>query len=278
MRSIKGALTVLAVILVALLLFRPFVIVPAGHRAVVFSLSKGVLEKQLDEGFHFLMPVLHRPLIYDARTQTYSLSRIQWEGEVRGNDSMETLTKDGQKVSVDMSVRFRVDPDNVWRLHQNVGEGYVAKLIRPAAQGHTRIAIAKFPVTDVFSLKRQEIEDEMERQLRASLKENFLVVDEVLLRDIRFSATFQQSIVAKQIAQQEAQRMEYVLDKTEKEKQQKVLEASGEAEAIELKGKAIATNPQVVLYEYVQRIAPNVRTIISDGEDISLESLLKGSK
>jgi len=257
-----------AILVVAFFVFRPFVIVPPGNRAAIFSLTSGVWEEQLDEGFHLLLPIVQTPFAYDVRTQTYSMSRVHWEGEVRGDDSLSALTADGQTVSVDVSVRFHVDPDNVWRLHKEVGTDYVNKILRPEMRSQTVVAISEFPVTEVYSASRQAVEDRIETRLRESLGRTYLIVDEILLRDIQFSAAFGQSIENKQIAQQNAQRMEYVLERTEMEREQRIIEAEGEAQAIELKGRAVAQNAMVIQYDYVRKVAPNVGVIISSGQSI----------
>lgn len=269
-KQIRTILIVAGLLLVGFVVFRPFIIVPAGCRAVVFSLTSGVLEKQYGEGFHVLIPVVQRALLYDVRTQTYSMSRVHWEGEVRGDDSLSVLTADGQTVGVDISVRFRLDPENVWRLHKEVGTDYVNKILRPEIRSQTRVAISEFPVTEVYSESRQVVEDRIEDRLRTSVQRNYLVIDEVLLRDIRFSEAFAKAIENKQIAEQNAQRMEYVLERTEKEREQRIIEAEGEAEAINLKGQALSANTRVVQYDYVRKVAPNIRTIISDGQRLAM--------
>ena len=266
---------VLGAALLAFLVFRPFVIVPAGARGVVFTLTSGVLEKQLGEGFHVLVPVVQQALLYDVRTQTYSMSRVHWDGEVRGDDSLTALTADGQTVNVDISVRFHPDPENVWRLHREVGADYVNKILRPEIRSQTRVAISEFPVTEVYSASRQVVEDKIETRLRESINRTYLIVDEVLLRDIRFSDAFAQAIENKQIAEQNAQRMQYVLERTEKEREQRIIEAEGEAEAIELKGQAVAENTKVIQYEYVQKIAPNIGTIIFERPELNRPRLVE---
>lgn len=265
-RPWKGALLVLIVVLV----LKPFVIVGAGERVVLFSLTSGVLPYQLDEGFHFMIPLIQRPIRYEVRTQTYAMSKTHWEGEVQGDDSLSTLTSDGQTVSVDISLRFHPHKDEVWKLHQKIGPDYISKIVRPELRSHTRIAIAEFPVTKVFSADRQLIEDRIEERLRKSLGDTFIDVDEVLLQDVRFTEAFQRAVEDKQIAQQNAQRMQYVLEKTEKERQQKVTEAEGEAKAINLKAQALSENAKAIQYEYVQKIAPNVQAIITDGRSINV--------
>jgi regulator of protease activity HflC (stomatin/prohibitin superfamily) len=257
----------LAVFVIALVA-RPYVIVPAGHRVVLFNLRRGVLPTQLGEGFHFITPFADRTELYDVRRQTYSVSRTSWEGEVRGDDSMRALTSDGQEVSVELSLRFHLDPTRVWKLHKEIGRDYASKIIRPEIRSLTRIAIAEYPAAKVYSSERRAIQTAIEDRLREKLARNYILVDEVLLRDVRFSDAFQNAIVAKQIAQQNAQRMKYVLEKEQREKERRIILASGEAQAIRLKGRAIAASTRLVSYEYVQKIAPNIRTIVTDGKSL----------
>jgi hypothetical protein len=95
-------------------------------------------------------------------------------------------------------------------------------------------------------------------------------LEEVLMRDVQFSAAFATAIEQKQIAQQNAQRMQYVLQKAEKLKQQKILEAQGDARSIQLRGRAIAQNARIVQYEYARKVAPNVSAIITDGRNVTV--------
>jgi len=265
MKKAKTILITAGVLIAAFLIFRPYVIVPAGERVVVFSLRGGVIPTQLNEGFHFIKPFIDHPEFYDARQQTYSISRTSWEGEVKGDDSIRCLTADGQEVSVELSVRFHIDPNNVWRLHKEIGKDYIGKILRPELRSHTRIAIAEFPADRVYSAERVAIQTNMETRLREKLAHNYILVDEVLLRSISFSDTYQNAIIQKQISQQNAQRMQYVLAKEQQEKRRKIILAEGEAESIRLKGQAIATNPRVVAYQYIQKVAPNIKTILSSG-------------
>lgn len=265
-KTFKTAIIGMTVAALGFLLFRPFVIVPAGERVVLFSLRRGVVPTQLNEGFHLITPFIDHPEFYDARQQTYSVSRTSWEGEVKGDDSIRCLTSDGQEVSVELSMRFHIDPNNVWRLHKEIGKDYISKIIRPELRSHTRIVVAEFPADRVYSADRMAIQANLENRLREKLAHNYIVVDEVLMRAISFSDAYQNAIVQKQIAQQNAQRMQYVLAKEQQERRRRVILAEGEAEAIRLKGSAIATNPRVVAYQYVQKIAPNIKTVLSSGD------------
>jgi len=260
---VAGWLVAAVLTLIVLSAINPFVMVPAGERAVLFSLSGGTRTRVLGEGMHLIVPFVERPIFYDVRTQTYTMSRTPWEGEVRGEDALAALTSDGQVVTVDISVRFHPDAARLHRLHQSLGPEYVSKVIRPEIRSQTRLALAEYPVEDVFARKREAIQEQIARRLTESLNRSDIVVDEVLLRNIQFSPAFAAAIEEKQIAQQNAQRMKYVLQKAQLEKQQKVLEAQGEARSIDLRGQAIAQNARIVQYEYVRRVAPNVSTIIT---------------
>ena len=268
-KSSKIAIGLVALILVALM-FKPWVIVPAGHCAVLQNRAGGKV-RQVDEGISWKTPLLETvQAVYDVRTRTYTMSAQEWEGEVKGDDSLSVQTADGQRVSLDISVRFHPDRTHIAAIHQATGSDYMDKLIRPGIISITPNVVADYKVTAVYSASRQEIENQLTQQLKERLEPGLILVDEVLLRDVRFSPEFEQAIREKQIAEQDAERMTYVLQKAEKEKEQKIIEAEGEAQAIRLKGQAIATNAKVVQYEYLQKIAPNVKVIITDGKNMDV--------
>jgi prohibitin 2 len=277
--SFRRLVWIAAVVLLALLIANPLVTVGAGQRAVLFSLAGGTLSRQLGEGTHLVVPFVQRAVFYDVRTQTYTMSEVSWEGEVHGDDSLTALTSDGQEVKIDISVRFHPEASKIWRLHQRVGPDYVGKIIRPEIRSQVRIAIAEFPVGDVYSSKRELVQQRISERLSKSLRENDIIVDEVLLRNVQFSPAYAAAIEQKQIAQQNAQRMQYVLQKAELEKRQKILEAQGDARSIQLKGHAIAQSARVVEYEYARKIAPNVSAIITDGRTVTshFSALTSGS-
>ncbi|MCS6861545.1 MAG: prohibitin family protein [Abditibacteriales bacterium] len=271
---------VLPVVLVLVLLFfmlRPYVIVPAGHCAVILNLASRQY-RQVGEGFHLVMPVADQVEFFDLRKQTYSMSKTSWEGEVRGDDSMRALTADGQEATVELSLRFRLDPQNVWKLRRDIGRDYISKIIRPEMRSHVRIAIAEFPASKVYSSERRTVESNIENRLRETLAKNYIIVEEILLRDVRFSDAYQAAIIQKQIAQQNAERMKYVLEKEKLEKQRKVILAEGEAEAIRLKGQAIAQNSRIVSYEYAMKVAPNIKGIITSGGGIPVPGIGGGGQ
>ena len=264
-------------------LSKSYIVVQAGERAVIFNQLSGVMHHQLAEGMHFNIPILWQPTRYDVKTHTYTMSGSTGESaggtvnprmpqhpsaEQGADDSLSALTSDGLPVTLDVSVRYHIDPDNVWKLHQEIGMDFIDKVVRPQSRSVARMEFAEFTVIDVYSGKRQLIIDKIQKELRTRLAANYIVLDEVLLRDIRFPKEFQDAIEQKQVAQQEAQRMVFEVDRAKSEKQQRIIEAEGEASAIKKKADALAQNPQLIQYEYVKRLPADAKIIVTDSKTI----------
>ena len=256
-------------------LFNTVLVVDAGQIAVIFNTVSGGLSSRWP-GTHLMLPGIQKAILYDSRVQTYTMSATYGEGEVKGDDALEATTQDGQIVKLDISVRFHVDQEHVTELHQHIGPDYKDKVVRPEVRTVVRLAVASYPVTEVYSGKRLEIQTQSVDALKPKFRQNYLVIDEVLIRRVGFDPEFQKAIEQKQIAQQQAQQMEYVLQKEKLEKDRKIIEAEGEAQSIKLKGEALANNPALIQYEYVQKITPGITTIITDGKSIlSLGDIIK---
>jgi prohibitin 2 len=264
----KSILIGLVVIIVLIFMFKIYIVVDPGERAVIFNKATGNLRVTPNEGFYFLIPLIEEPTIYDVKAKTYTMSIATLEGELKGDDSLQALTADGQTVLLDISVRYHPDIDNLVKLHRRIGIDFVNKVLRPQVRSIVRMIVSEYPVLDVYSGKRMLIQSAIERALGDSFKKNFIICDEVLLRNVQFSRDFSQAIENKQIAQQDAQRMKYVLEKQELEKKRKIIEAEGDAESLRLKGKALADNPALIQYEYVKLLAPNIQAIVTDQNTI----------
>lgn len=240
------------------------VIVPAGERSAVFNCFDGVEKRTLSEGTHLLTPFIERPVLYDVRTQTYTMSESFDEGEKKGDDSVMALSADGQKVKIDVSIRYHLMPDEIYMLHDQIGPAFLEKIIRPEGQTVIRNVVSEYTVTQLYSAARQVIQNKMKAQMKDDIAKYHISLDELLLRNIGFSEAFASAIEQKQVALQEAERMKYVLQREEAEKQRKIIAATGEAEAIRRRAIALKENPILVQYEYVQKLAPNVKAVICD--------------
>lgn len=266
--AIIGGVIFLAVLVV---ISTSVVIVPAGERAVVFDNFRGVLPNTRNEGMTFVVPFVQRPTYYDVKTQNYNLGTNDTQNNIGGDNNenaIEARTSDGQTVSVELSVQFHPKADQLPDLHKKIGRDYVEKIIVPAIRSEVRAVIGKYSVESVYSKDRQEIETKIEENLKGIFERNYIVMQDVLIRNTRFSEEYQKAIEAKQVALQESERMQYVLQKQRQEKQRKIVEAEGEAQSIRIKGQALSANPRLIQYEYVQKIAPGIKAVIADQKTI----------
>jgi regulator of protease activity HflC (stomatin/prohibitin superfamily) len=248
------------------LLARSVVSVGAGERAVIFSRFSGVLPTQLGEGWHLLVPWVWQAQRYDVKRQSWTISigeQLPQVGRAEPEPQLIALTKDGQQVILDVSVVYHPDPTRVWRLHQRVGSHYRNKVIRPHTHAACRMVVSQFPVTEVYSGSREAIQQRIAQELGESLKEWDIILDQLLLRNVKFSDEFQQAIEAKQVAIQEYERMQYILQTAQKTSQKTIIEAEGQAEALRVQGNALRANPLMLQYEYTRKTAPSVRAVIT---------------
>ncbi len=247
---------------------RCLIVVQPGYEAVIFNRIVGTEMTPRGPGIHFLLPVVQFPVLYDVRTQTYSMASQSEDRASQFNDSLTALTADGQRVDLDISVRYRLEPSQVPKLHQTVGPDFLGKIIRPASQAVVRNVIARYSAIGVYSDQRGEIQETIKEELGILMAKEGILLQGLLLRNVEFSVEFQSAIEAKQIAEQEKEREVFRVEQAELTKQRMVVKAEGEAQSIQLKGEALNKNPDVVQLEYVRNLPDNIKTIVSEQSTI----------
>jgi regulator of protease activity HflC (stomatin/prohibitin superfamily) len=197
------------------------------------------------------------------------MSKASGEGRrAESDDSLWSPTQEGLQVGIDITVWHHLDPLRVVDIHQKIGPDYEEKIIRPAVRSVIRMVISEYGVMEVYSAKRALIQDEINAKLKALVEKDGFVIDEVVLRDVRFTDEFTKAIEAKQIAQQSAEQMKYVLEKEQREAARKVIEATGRAKAIETINEALRQNPNYIRYLYVDKLSDKISVIVSDQNTI----------
>jgi prohibitin 2 len=243
-------------------------VVPVGHALVIFNTITRSFRLGR-QGVTFVAPLISATQDYDLRRLEYTMSGVSGEGRKSDiDDSLWSPTKEGLQVGIDLTVWHHLDPERVISIHQKIGPDYEEKIIRPAIRSVIRLVISEYPVMDVYSARRGEIQDEINRKTKTLIEKDGFLVDEVVLRDVRFTPEFAKAIEAKQIAQQAAEQMKYTLEKEQKEAERKVIEAQGRANAIEVINKALAQNPNYIKYLYVDKLSDKVQVIVSDQNTI----------
>jgi len=243
-------------------------VVPVGHALVIFNTITASFRLS-QQGVTFVWPVISQTAQYDLRRLEYTMTKAQGEGrKANVDDSLWSPTKEGLQVGIDLTVWHHLDPQRLIMIHQKIGPDYEDKIIRPAVRSVTRLVISEYAVMDVYSSRRAEIQDEINVKIKLLLEKDGFIVDEVVLRDVRFTDQFGQAIEAKQIAQQSAEQMKYVLEKEQREAERKVIEATGRAKAIETINEALRQNPNYIRYLYVDKLSDKISVIVSDQNTI----------
>ena len=272
------------------LLSAALVFVPPTDVAVVVSLISpgGVRPEPLRAGLHFIIPVLESDVLYPIYWQTYTMSNKIDEGAKVGDDSIRARTSDGQEVRLDSSVIFRLDLEQAVTIHVDWQERYIEDFIRPVIRGYVRTQVSQFTVKEVNSSARRDLEVTLGRLLSEAFASKGIIMDQFLLRDITFSNEYAHAIEEKQVAlenqekaEHEAQEMRNLAEgerdklKTvaEGQKEQTILAAEGQAQAITLEAQAqaealkliaeaLAQNPDLLTYEYIDKLSPNIRAML----------------
>jgi regulator of protease activity HflC (stomatin/prohibitin superfamily) len=266
LNKLKNFWVYFIIIILAVSIFSGTIVkVDAGERAVVFNIFGGVEKRVLGEGIHLMLPFIQRATIYDIKQASYTFtSEDQKQGQVLGEE-IHTLTSDGQKIDIELTVRARPQPEVLWELHKSIGPAYVTKIIYPKAKSTVREILCSYPVEDVYSIKRQEIQNRIQEHLQNDLEKNYFIdIEEVLIRNVRFSKEFQDAIDRKQQAFQEYLKMEYVLAGEKSKRDAKILQAEGEAKAISLRVNALRANPDFVKYRRAQVYGKRAKLIFSN--------------
>lgn len=214
--------------------------VEAGHVGVTKWFGEVQMETVLAEGLNYKNPFVTVDEV-SIRTETYTMSAVQDEGEKADrDDSVTALSKDGMRMKMDVTIAYRMVPKDAPFIYRNFGESFVERILRPGMRSAVRSATAKYTAREAYSEKRDEMQalmsSELERQMAEILgkykgfKGQGFVVSSVMLRKIDLPAKVTAAIEAKLEAEQQAQQMEFVLMKEQKEAERKKIEASGIAD------------------------------------------------
>ena len=210
---------VLFFMLFAVLSNTTFLTIDPGEKGVLFKRFGGGLEKDrvYDQGFHIVAP-WNKMYIYDVRTN-------------EAFEKMEVLSKNGLTIKLEMSYRYQPIADKIGYLHDEIGPSYVERIIMPEIRSATREVIGKYLPEELYSTKREAIQDEIFQRTSESCNKKHLIIDAVLIREVTLPQTLQEAIERKLKEEQLALEFDFRLDKERKEAERKIIEAKAKAEA-----------------------------------------------
>lgn len=205
-----------------------FVQVDAGQVGVK-KLFGNVQPSVLTGGLHFVNP-LYDIQHLDVRTQNYTMSGINDEGHKNGDDAIRVLTADGLEVTIDLTVLYRVIPTEAPRLVRETGADYEDKIVRPISRTRIRDNAVYYEAVALYSTKRDEFQSRIFKVIESDFRKRGLLLENLLVRNIMLPNAVKGSIEQKIQAEQEAQKMQFVLQKERQEADRKRVEAQGIAD------------------------------------------------
>jgi regulator of protease activity HflC (stomatin/prohibitin superfamily) len=236
-----------------------------GVQSLYGSVQAGVLES----GLHLINPLLD-VTDFDIQTQNYTMSAIHDEGEKSGDDAIRVLSNDGLEVVIDLTVLYRILPADAPKIYKQIGENYTDKIVRPITRTRIRDNAVYYDAVALYSTKRNEFQQRIFKSIEDDFKKRGLVLEQLLIRNINLPASVKTTIESKINAEQEAQKMTFVLQKEKQEAERKRVEAQGIADY----QKIISTglSDKQLQYEQIKAqkeiaTSPNAKVIFMNGKN-----------
>ncbi|MEN9885270.1 MAG: hypothetical protein RLZZ420_2487 [Bacteroidota bacterium] len=199
--------------------------VDAGYVGVKALFGK-VQNETLSSGLNMINPLMSVTDI-DIRTQNYTMSGVHDEGSKSGDDAIKVLTADGLEVTIDLSVLYRVNPTEAPKMLREIGINFEDKIVRPITRTRIRDNSVYYDAVALYSTKRDEFQSRIFKTIETDFKQRGLILENLLVRNITLPASVKSTIEQKINAEQEAQKMQFVLQKEKQEAERKRVEAQG---------------------------------------------------
>ncbi|PSK36508.1 prohibitin-1 [Candidozyma pseudohaemuli] len=200
--------------------------IEGGKRAVIFDRLSGVQSRVIGEGTHFVIPWLQKPIIYDVRTKPKTIATT-------------TGSKDLQNVSLTLRVLHRPEVLNLPKIYQTLGLDYDERVLPAIGNEILKSIVAQFDAAELIT-QREVVSARIRQELSRRANEFNIRLEDVLITHMTFGKEFTKAVEQKQIAQQDAERAKFLVDRAEQERKASVIRAEGEAEAAETVSKALA--------------------------------------
>lgn len=219
----------------------------------------------LESGLNVINPLV-KVVVFDIKTENYTMSGIHDEGTVRSDDAIRVLSADGLEVIVDLTVLYKVIPSEAPRILKEIGTDYRNVLVRPICRTGIRDNAVYYDAVSLYSTKREEFQDRIFSSIESNFKDRGLMLEQLLVRNLTLPESVKAAIESKINAEQEAQKMTFVLQKEKQEAERKRVEAQGIADYQKILSSGLSD--RLLQYEMIKAInnSPNSKLIIMTNE------------
>ena len=249
-----------------------FKVIDAGQVGVT-SLFGKVNPNVLYSGLNVVNPLVE-VTPFDVKTQNYTMSGVTDEGTKSGDDAIRVLSADGLEVIIDLSVLFKVNPSAAPQILRTIGTDYLDKIVRPIARTAIRDNAVAYDAVALYSSKREEFQNKISQTISKSFMKRGLELEQLLVRNITLPASVKTTIESKINAEQDAQKMTFVLQKERQEAERKRVEAQGIADYQRILSTGLSDKQ--LQYESIKAqkeiaLSPNAKVIImGNGKNASV--------
>ncbi len=262
-RFAKVVRSLAIILMLAGVLVKCIIQVDAGQVGVK-SIFGNVQNDVLSSGLHFINPFVDVTRL-DIKTQNYTMSGIHDEGAQTGDDAIRVLTSDGLEVTIDLTVLYKLLPSEAPRLLRETGADYTDKIVRPVTRTKIRDNSVYYEAIALYSTKRDEFQQRIFASIDNDFKKRGLILEQLLVRNITLPQSVKATIEQKINAEQDAQKMQFVLQKEKQEAERKRVEAQGIADYQRIIN--IGLTDQQLQYEQIKAYlelakSPNSKVII----------------
>jgi regulator of protease activity HflC (stomatin/prohibitin superfamily) len=263
-RRFAGAVRIAGLLLLLIgIVISCIVQVDAGQVGVMKLFGK-VQNDVLPSGLHFINPLLEVEKM-DIKTQNYTMSGVHDEGVKQGDDAIRVLTSDGLEVTIDLTVLYKLLPSDAPKIVRETGLDYTDKIVRPLTRTKIRDNAVYYEAISLISNKRDEFQQRIFRTIDEDFKKRGLVLEQLLVRNITLPQSVKTTIEQKISAEQEAQKMQFVLQKERQEAERKRVEAQGIADYQRI--ISLSLTDRQLQYEQIKAMkelaaSPNAKMVI----------------
>lgn len=229
-KALPIGIVVVVIIFIIIFWSRVTTTIEAGHAGVLFKTFGGGVDttQTFGEGFHFLAP-WNKMVVYETRQQEIA-------------EDMNVLSSNGLEIKADVSAWYRPEYKKIGLLHANVGTDYLRRVVIPALRSSARSVIGRYTPEQIYSTKRDAIQDEIFVEAKQILDEKYVDLIQILIRSIVLPNTIKSAIEGKLKQEQESLEYEFKLQKAEKEALRQIIDAQGKAEANRILNASLTSN------------------------------------
>ncbi len=225
-------------------------IVDPGQAGVVILFGK-TQDYALPSGLHFINPFADVQTM-EVRTRNYTMSGVGDEGQKKGDDAIPVITSDGLTVKLDATIFYHLTQEKVPTIYKEIGLDVEGIIIRGQIRTSLRDAAAGLTATELYTSHRQAFVDNVSKTLKVAFAERGIVLEQMLLRNVLLPEQITRAINDKIAADQDAQKMTFVLQKEKQEAERKRIEAEGQARAQQIVSASLT--PQILEYQRIQAL------------------------